>query len=62
MTSSMPSLSIMRNPLVLIRKRTQRFSLSTQIRWFWRLGKNRRRVLLFACETLHPVRGRLPVI
>ena len=32
-TTSMPFLSMMRNPLVDTRKRTQRFSLSTQKRW-----------------------------
>ena len=30
-------------------------------RWVWILGRNRRRVLLWAWETLFPVTGRLPV-
>src|SRR5699024_11503860 len=37
------------------------FSLSTQNRRVCKLGKKRRRVLLFACDTLLPVAGRLPV-
>lgn len=58
----MPFLLMMRSPFVEIRSFTQRFSFGTQKRCVCRLGKNRRRVLLFACDTLLPVRGRLPVI
>src|SRR5690606_28614591 len=50
-----------RMALAETRRRTQRFSLSTQNRRDCRLGKKRRLVLLFACETLLPVRGPLPV-
>src|SRR5690625_4932610 len=60
-TASIPFLSMMRRPFVDTFRRTQRFSLSTQKRRVCKLGKNRRRVLLFACDTLLPVIGRLPV-
>src|SRR5690606_22832150 len=60
-TASMPFLSIVRMALVETRRRTQRFSLSTQNRRDCRLGKKRRLVLLFACETLLPTIGPLPV-
>src|SRR5690606_32220672 len=40
---------------------TQRFSEATQKRRSCRLGRKRRRVLLFACETLLPVCTPLPV-
>src|SRR5690606_41115958 len=57
----MPFLSMVRMALAETRRRTQRFSLSTQNRRDCRLGKKRRLVLLLACETLLPVRGPLPV-
>ena len=60
-TISIPSLSMVRMPLVETRSLTKRFSDSTQKRWVCKLGENRRRVLLFACETLLPVTGFLPV-
>ena len=43
------------------RRRTQRFSLSTQKRRYCRLGRKRRLVLLLAWETLLPTMGFLPV-
>src|SRR5512139_2194778 len=57
----MPRLSMVRMAALVRRRRTKRFSLSTQKRWVWRLGRKRRRVLLFACDTVFPVIGRLPV-
>src|SRR3546814_6729984 len=60
-TASMPFLSMMRMALAETRRRTQRFSLSTQNRRDCRLGRKRRLVLLLACETLLPVIGPLPV-
>ena len=57
----MPFLSIKRNAALETRKRTQRFSLSTQKRRYCRFGMNRRRVLLWAWETLFPDMGFLPV-
>lgn len=60
-TRSMPCLSMMRSPLLETLSLTKRFSLSTQNRWLWIFGKNRRRVLLWAWETLFPEAGRFPV-
>ena len=60
-TESIPFLSIIRIPLVERRNLTQRPSLSTQNRWVCKFGRNLRRVLLCACETLFPATGRLPV-
>ena len=40
----------------------QRFSSGMKKRFFWRLGKKRLFVLLFACETLFPTCGLFPVI
>src|SRR6185312_17293997 len=60
-TESMPFLSMVRRALVDTRRRTQRFSDSTQNRRDCRLGRKRRLVLLFACETLLPTIGPLPV-
>src|SRR5690606_13151111 len=57
----MPTLSMVRSALVETRRRTQRFSLSTQKRCDCKLGKKRRLVLLFACETLLPTIGPFPV-
>src|SRR5690606_13277817 len=57
----MPFLSIVRMAFAVTRRRTQRFSLSTQHRRACRLGRKRRLVLLFACETLLPTIGPLPV-
>mgnify|MGYP003333992070 CR=1 FL=1 len=44
----MPFLSIKRNAALETRSRTQRFSLSTQNRRYYRLGLKRRLVLLLA--------------
>src|SRR5579863_8443781 len=60
-TASSPNLSMMRMPLEDTRRRTKRFSLSSQNRWVCRFGRKRRRVLLLACETLFPVAGAFPV-
>src|SRR4051794_20293823 len=60
-TISMPFLSIVRSPFVVTRILIQRFSLSTQKRRFCRLGRKRRFVLLFACDTWLPPMGFLPV-
>jgi len=57
----MPFLSIRRKAALETRRRTQRFSLSTQKRRYCRFGKNRRLVLLLAWETLFPTMGPLPV-
>ena len=38
------------------------FSLATQMRFHCKFGSQRRRVLLFACDTLLPDMGRLPVM
>src|SRR6185295_13803625 len=57
----MPFLSIVRSPALVRRRLTQRFSLSTQKRRRCRFGRNRRGVLLFACETWWPTIGALPV-
>src|SRR5438270_7630917 len=57
----MPFLSIRRRPALEMRRRTQRFSLSTQKRRYCRFGRNRRLVLLLAWETLFPTIGPLPV-
>src|SRR5688500_18102014 len=53
-TTSMPFLSIVRSPWLDTRREIQRFSLGTQKRRSWRFGSQRRRVLLFAWETLLP--------
>src|SRR5258708_39532888 len=60
-TTSIPFLSIVRNPALVSRRLTQRFSLSTQNLRRCRFGRNRRRVLLLAWETLLPTIGALPV-
>src|SRR5690349_15286314 len=60
-TASMPSLSMIRRPALETRRETQRFSDSTKMRRFCRLGKKRRLVLLFAWETLLPTIGFFPV-
>src|SRR3954462_12474181 len=57
----MPFLSIVRRPAFVSRRLTQRFSVSTQKRRRCRFGRNRRLVLLFACETLWPTIGAFPV-
>src|SRR6056297_2014546 len=57
----MPLRSMMRRPCWETRSFTKRRSLSTQMRWVWRLGRKRRRDLLFAWDTLLPVSGPLPV-
>src|SRR3954467_15100468 len=57
----MPFLSIRRRPALEMRRRTQRFSLSTQKRRYCRFTSNRRLVLLLAWETLFPTIGPLPV-
>src|SRR3954466_3201132 len=60
-TASMPFLSIRRTAALETRRRTQRFSVSTQKRRYCRFGRNRRLVLLLAWETLFPTIGPLPV-
>ena len=57
----MPFLSMVRRPAWLTRRRTQRFSLSSQKRRDCRLGRKRRSVLLLAWETWFPLSGFLPV-
>src|ERR1700730_2546719 len=57
----MPLFSTVRMPLVLRRRLTQRFSVSTQNRCVCRFGRNRRRFLLLAWETRLPTPGLLPV-
>src|SRR5687767_1057845 len=57
----MPFLSMRRRPALEMRRRTQRFSFSTQNRRYCRFGRNRRLVLLLAWETLFPTIGPLPV-
>jgi len=57
-----PFLSRVLSALVEIFTRTQRLSSGSQIRLDTKLGLKRRLDLLFACETLFPERGRLPVI
>src|SRR5450830_1627851 len=57
----MPTLSMTRRPALDKRRETQRFSDSTKIRRFCKLGKKRRLVLLFAWETLLPTIGFFPV-
>src|SRR5205814_10647183 len=58
----MPRFSRVRIPLVVSRRVTQRFSVSTQKRCVCRLGRKRRRFLLLAWETRLPAAGFLPVI
>src|SRR4051812_50127028 len=60
-TESMPFLSIRRRAALETRRRTQRFSVSTQKRRYCRFTSNRRLVLLLAWETLFPTIGPLPV-
>src|SRR6476620_6368814 len=57
----MPFLSISLSAALETRRRTQRFSVSTQKRRYCRFGMNRRLVLLLAWETLFPTIGPLPV-
>src|SRR3954452_10288226 len=60
-TASIPFLSIRRTAALETRRRTKRFSLSTQKRRYCRFRRNRRLVLLLAWETLFPTIGPLPV-
>src|SRR3989344_3368782 len=60
-TESIPFLSIKRRAALETRRRTQRFSVSTQTRRHCRFGRNLRLVLLLAWETLLPTLGFLPV-
>src|SRR5688500_4266456 len=60
-TESMPFLSMVRSACAETFSLIQRFSLATQKRRSCRFGRKRRRVLLFACETLLPVCTPLPV-
>src|SRR5690348_14854446 len=60
-TTSIPFLSIVRNPAWLTRSRTQRFPPSTQERWDCRRGKERRGGVRFAGTTLLPFAGCWPV-
>src|SRR5215470_12713730 len=48
-------------PLVVSRRVTQRFSVSSQKRCVCRFGRKRRRFLLLAWETRLPTAGFLPV-
>src|SRR5580658_1385584 len=57
----MPFFSTVRMPLVVSRRVTQRFSVSTQNRCVCRFGRKRRRFLLLAWETRLPTAGFLPV-
>lgn len=52
---------MLRSPAMLMRIRMKRFSEATQTRFHCRFGSQRRRDLLFACERLLPLIGRLPV-
>jgi len=56
-----PFLSSVLNARVEMRSVTKRPSSGTQMRFFCKFGKKRRRVLLFACETLLPYMTVLPV-
>src|SRR5882757_7211434 len=60
-TTSTPRFSMVRKPRVETRRLTKRFSDSSQNRWLCKLGRKRRRLRLFACETVLPVLGPLPV-
>src|ERR1700679_3470906 len=60
-TTSTPRFSMVRKPRVLTRKLMKRFSDSDQNRWLCKLGRKRRGLRLFACETVLPVLGPLPV-
>src|ERR1700744_585679 len=60
-TTSTPRFSMVRRPRVLTRRLMKRFSDSDQNRWLCKLGRKRRRLRLFACETVLPVLGPLPV-
>src|SRR5215204_2397580 len=57
----MPFFSMVRRPLVEIRRLTQRRSPSNQKRWVCRFGRKRRRFLLLAWETRLPTATLLPV-
>src|SRR5476651_1832165 len=52
---------MVRKPRVVTRRLTNRFSVSSQNRWVCKFGRNRRRLRLFAWETVLPVFGPLPV-
>src|SRR6202021_741750 len=60
-TTSTPRFSMVRKPGVDTRRLMKRFSDSDQNRWLCKLGRKRRRLRLFACETVLPVLGPLPV-
>src|SRR5690349_9171943 len=57
----MPFFSMVRRPLVEMRRLTQRRSPSSQKRWVCRFGRKRRRFLLLAWETRLPTATLLPV-
>src|SRR5258708_40363771 len=59
--TSTPRFAMVRKPRVDTRRLTKRFSDSSQKRWLCKLGRKRRRLRLFACETVLPVLGPLPV-
>src|SRR5271170_5863797 len=61
MTASIPFFSTVRSPFADSRSEIQRFSPSSQKRCLCRLGRKRRRLRLFACDTVLPDTGRLPV-
>src|ERR1700691_1738230 len=60
-TTSMPRFSMVRRPRVDTRRLTKRLSVSSQNRWVCRFGRKRRRLRLFAWDTVLPVFGPLPV-
>src|SRR5688572_18996256 len=57
----MPRRLMMRRPCAETRRRTQRFIVGTQKRWYCRFGLLRVFDLLFAWLTLFPTSGRFPV-
>src|SRR6188508_3212818 len=60
-TDSIPFFSMVRRPLVEMRRLTHRRSVSSQKRWVCRFGRKRRRFLLLAWETRLPTATLLPV-
>src|ERR1700685_3736762 len=60
-TTSMPRFSMVRRPRVDTRRLTKRLSVSSQNRCVCKFGRKRRRLRLFAWDTVLPVLGPLPV-
>src|ERR1700723_1558050 len=60
-TTSTPPFSMVRRPRVDTRKLKKRFSVSDQKRCVCKFGRKRRRLRLFAWDTVFPVFGALPV-